>query len=168
MIRRPPRSTRTDTLFPYTTLFRAYPTGTAIAGVPRPSMGAALAASNGQIGSVFPIDGSISPSTIPRVSFIDLLTGKYPSGLLRGRSVLIGATAIEMGDRYPVPRHGVIPGAVIQLLAAETLLQGSSPVPHGPLLPLFLSLLSIPFLFRLPRSEERRVGKECVSTVNSR
>src|SRR3546814_229179 len=26
MIRRPPRSTRTDTLFPYTTLFRAAPT----------------------------------------------------------------------------------------------------------------------------------------------
>src|SRR3546814_8884874 len=26
MIRRPPRSTRTDTLFPYTTLFRSYPT----------------------------------------------------------------------------------------------------------------------------------------------
>src|SRR3546814_8525906 len=51
-------------------LVRSYPTGTAIAGVPRPSMGAALAASNGQIGSVFPIDGSISPSTIPRVSFI--------------------------------------------------------------------------------------------------
>src|SRR3546814_15627061 len=25
MIRRPPRSTRTDTLFPYTTLFRAHP-----------------------------------------------------------------------------------------------------------------------------------------------
>src|SRR3546814_14372448 len=30
MIRRPPRSTRTDTLFPYTTLFRSVP-----AGVPR-------------------------------------------------------------------------------------------------------------------------------------
>src|SRR3546814_17372898 len=27
MIRRPPRSTRTDTLFPYTTLFRSYPLG---------------------------------------------------------------------------------------------------------------------------------------------
>src|SRR3546814_5178625 len=27
MIRRPPRSTRTDTLFPYTTLFRSQPTG---------------------------------------------------------------------------------------------------------------------------------------------
>src|SRR3546814_2876308 len=27
MIRRPPRSTRTDTLFPYTTLFRSSPSG---------------------------------------------------------------------------------------------------------------------------------------------
>src|SRR3546814_13718241 len=27
MIRRPPRSTRTDTLFPYTTLFRSHPPG---------------------------------------------------------------------------------------------------------------------------------------------
>src|SRR3546814_6913856 len=27
MIRRPPRSTRTDTLFPYTTLFRSHPQG---------------------------------------------------------------------------------------------------------------------------------------------
>src|SRR3546814_14240542 len=34
MIRRPPRSTRTDTLFPYTTLFRSiYPPGT-FAGTP--------------------------------------------------------------------------------------------------------------------------------------
>src|SRR3546814_5327119 len=29
MIRRPPRSTRTDTLFPYTTLFRSHATGDA-------------------------------------------------------------------------------------------------------------------------------------------
>src|SRR3546814_14910827 len=48
-------------------LVRSYPTGTAIAGVPRPSMGAALAASNGQIGSVFPLDGSISRSEESRV-----------------------------------------------------------------------------------------------------
>src|SRR3546814_4978748 len=30
MIRRPPRSTRTDTLFPYTTLFRSYGTAAAL------------------------------------------------------------------------------------------------------------------------------------------
>src|SRR3546814_1613493 len=32
MIRRPPRSTRTDTLFPYTTLFRSEPIATTVAG----------------------------------------------------------------------------------------------------------------------------------------
>src|SRR3546814_16104690 len=32
MIRRPPRSTRTDTLFPYTTLFRSYDAFNAITG----------------------------------------------------------------------------------------------------------------------------------------
>src|SRR3546814_18771550 len=38
MIRRPPRSTRTDTLFPYTTLFRSLPFGVAPAnGAPFPT-----------------------------------------------------------------------------------------------------------------------------------
>src|SRR3546814_11911378 len=35
MIRRPPRSTRTDTLFPYTTLFRSYRGGEIDAGTVR-------------------------------------------------------------------------------------------------------------------------------------
>src|SRR3546814_16241996 len=35
MLRRPPRSTRTDTLFPYTTLFRSSPQYLALHGVPR-------------------------------------------------------------------------------------------------------------------------------------
>src|SRR3546814_19242716 len=35
MIRRPPRSTRTDTLFPYTTLFRSLPASDGLAEVAR-------------------------------------------------------------------------------------------------------------------------------------
>src|SRR3546814_9836896 len=35
MIRRPPRSTRTDTLFPYTTLFRSWCSGSACCWRPR-------------------------------------------------------------------------------------------------------------------------------------
>src|SRR3546814_8999427 len=35
MIRRPPRSTRTDTLFPYTTLFRSAPAMTALTALGR-------------------------------------------------------------------------------------------------------------------------------------
>src|SRR3546814_13530878 len=40
MIRRPPRSTRTDTLFPYTTLFRSRRAGTVVDGpdAPRPQL----------------------------------------------------------------------------------------------------------------------------------
>src|SRR3546814_13581705 len=36
MIRRPPRSTRTDTLFPYTTLFRSLPAKAGVGGETRP------------------------------------------------------------------------------------------------------------------------------------
>src|SRR3546814_3613879 len=39
MIRRPPRSTRTDTLFPYTTLFRSDGTGGDESGQPGPGLG---------------------------------------------------------------------------------------------------------------------------------
>src|SRR3546814_9236259 len=39
MIRRPPRSTRTDTLFPYTTLFRSAPTCTGLPSSASPPTG---------------------------------------------------------------------------------------------------------------------------------
>src|SRR3546814_6067110 len=42
MIRRPPRSTRTDTLFPYTTLFRSRKNAAEVAVADRPVIGAAL------------------------------------------------------------------------------------------------------------------------------
>ncbi|MGJ3629496.1 CHASE2 domain-containing protein [Sphingomonas sp. MMS24-JH45] len=59
---------------------------------------------------------------------------------MRGRNVLIGATAIEMGDRYPVPLRGVLPGVTIQALAAETLLAGT-PSRGMPLVPYAVALL---------------------------
>src|SRR3546814_4821253 len=44
MLRRPPRSTRTDTLFPYTTLFRSHPSSQPIAGDLSDIFAAALSA----------------------------------------------------------------------------------------------------------------------------
>lgn len=129
-------------------LVRSYPEGVVTAGVPRPSMGPLLAGSPGRAGASFRIDGAIDPATIPAVSFVDLIRGRVPAGVLRGRSVLIGATAIELGDRYPVPGRGVIPGPLIQLLAAETLIQGSSPVDRGGVVPLLLVLLVLVFASR--------------------
>src|SRR3546814_6541860 len=47
MIRRPPRSTRTDTLFPYPTLFRSPLASTSAASPPRSQIGVQLAALTG-------------------------------------------------------------------------------------------------------------------------
>lgn len=98
--------------------------GTVTAGVARPTMAAFLAETSGDIASKFRIDTSIDPSTIPRYSAVDVIKGKVAPGSLEGKTIFIGATAIELGDRYPMSRHGVQPGVVIQALAAETLLQG--------------------------------------------
>lgn len=98
--------------------------GTLTEGVPRPSMSAQLAGADGAIDTSFAIDFSIDPDTIPRHSFIDIEQGRFDPASLAGKDVLVGATAIELGDRYGVPILGVIPGVTIQALAAETLLAG--------------------------------------------
>jgi EAL domain-containing protein (putative c-di-GMP-specific phosphodiesterase class I)/CHASE2 domain-containing sensor protein len=114
-------------------------------GVPRPSLATMLAEEGAEIGRSFPIDYSIEPSTIPRHSVINLISGNIPAQSLAGKRFVIGATAIELGDRYGVPRYGVIPGVVIQALAAETLLQGPTPtrLAGGWMLSLALALLAL-------------------------
>src|SRR3546814_16101165 len=100
MIRRPPRSTRTDTLFPYTTLFRSRPSR-AFAGARRRQHRPSL---RDQVDTAFVV----------------------ASGTQWGAIVVVGA---------PVPV--AIPAAGFDTLAQV-------------------------------RSEERRVGKECVSTCRYR
>lgn len=103
---------------------REAPIGTITAGTPRPSLSAMIADRSGQAGDAFPIDYAIDPASIPRHSYIDILQGRFDPRSIAGRQIVIGATAIELGDRYAVPNYGVIPGVVIQALAAETLVRG--------------------------------------------
>ncbi len=105
---------------------RSYSYGTVTQKTPRPSVAALLTGVAGKMEQSFTIDQSIDPETIPRHSFADIVSGKVGAKELAGKTMLVGATAIELGDRYAVPRHGVLPGVVIQALAAETLLQGST------------------------------------------
>lgn len=102
---------------------RSAPLGIVTADTPRPSLSAMLSGQPGTAFVDFPIDFAIDPASIPRHSFVDVSRGSA-AGALAGKDVLIGATAVEMGDRYAVPRYGVIPGVVIQALAAETLRNG--------------------------------------------
>ncbi len=120
---------------------RAFRYGTVTGGVARPTLAALLADVHGSIGNSFSINGTIDVSSIPRFSYGDVLSGAVPPEKLRGKTVLVGATALEMGDRYAVPGYGVLPGALIQVLAAETLAQGTTNPSLGPLPPLFLVML---------------------------
>lgn len=94
-----------------------------LAGGLRPSL-AALAVGGTFAKPDFLIDYAIQPETIPRTSFADLYLGRIKPGSMAGKIVIIGATAVELGDEFPVPAHDYEPGVVIQALAIESLLQG--------------------------------------------
>src|SRR3546814_12699500 len=102
MIRRPPRSTRTDTLFPYTTLFRSH-------------------------------DISVS--------------GREPRKVMTAYARLPALRLRLVATHFGLSRHERCRqvAALRRIVAADR---------------------SAPLL--LLRSEERRVGKECVSTCRSR
>lgn len=89
-----------------------------------PSMGAVLAGQFDDKRPSFLLDFSIRSATIPKVSFIDVLRGDAPTlQRLKGKKVIIGGTALELGDRFSVPNGGILAGPVLQAVAAEAILQ---------------------------------------------
>src|SRR3546814_11169139 len=86
MIRRPPRSTRTDTLFPYTTLFRSQGKGEARVGE---------AASPLRAGSVGGLETDPQTRTERPANMALLFFGGYFAGDLKGR---IAGDAAEAAD----------------------------------------------------------------------
>jgi EAL domain-containing protein (putative c-di-GMP-specific phosphodiesterase class I)/CHASE2 domain-containing sensor protein len=122
---------------------RHMPLGGETLGVPRPSLAAMIAESTDNAAYSFAIDYAVDPATIPRHSFIDLIEGRVPPAALAGRRVIIGSTAVENGDHYAAPGHGMLPGVVIQAIAAETLIAQSARAPAGAALPFLAALLLI-------------------------
>jgi EAL domain-containing protein (putative c-di-GMP-specific phosphodiesterase class I)/CHASE2 domain-containing sensor protein len=80
------------------------------------------------------IDWSYWWNQIPRISYADVLDGKYPSGFFKNKKVLVGPDAFGVGDQYGVPYHEKIAGLYLFATAAETLI-GGIPIETGPLLP---------------------------------
>jgi diguanylate cyclase len=128
-----------------------YGYGTVTGGVARPSLAAILAGSAGTVGESFRIDSAIDPGSIARLSAGAVLKGQFDPETVRGRTVMIGATAIEMGDRYVLPGHGIQPGVVAQLLATETLIAGQVNNGLGPVPPLFVVVIALIVLARSRR-----------------
>jgi diguanylate cyclase (GGDEF)-like protein/PAS domain S-box-containing protein len=118
---------------------RKFPYGDLIDGQFEPSMAAMLAGSSKGLQAAFHIDFSIRPETIPVVSYADVLAGDATAlARLRDKRVLIGGTAIELGDRFTVPDGRIIAGPVLQALAAESMLQGRELRPSPPALDVVL------------------------------
>ncbi|MBX9646669.1 MAG: EAL domain-containing protein [Xanthobacteraceae bacterium] len=105
-------------------LVRRYPLGEKLDGTYVPSMAAVLAGQYAKKRAPFLIDFSIRTSGIPKVSFTDVLQGD-PATLqkLKDKKVIIGGTALELGDRFSVPNGVIVSGPVLQTLAAESLQQ---------------------------------------------
>ena len=72
----------------------------------------------------FGINYAINVGAIDHISAAELLAGKVSAARVRGRNVVIGASAQELRDFFTTPRFGLIPGALVHILAAETLAQG--------------------------------------------
>lgn len=89
-----------------------------------PTFPAAMAGVTGSETGIFHIDYSIRPKTIPRVSYTDVLSGRIDAAMFRDKVVLIGATAIELGDQLAVPVYRALPGPMVQALAFESIVQG--------------------------------------------
>jgi len=102
------------------------------------------------------IDFSISPSSFVYVSYVDVLEGRVPPAVLAGKTVYVGATAVELNDMLSVPVYRSLPGIVVQALAAETVnqkvLREPSPGIALALLAAWTLLLALLFGAKWPRN----------------
>ncbi|MBH5369898.1 EAL domain-containing protein [Bradyrhizobium glycinis] len=105
-------------------LVRRYPFGEKLGDAFMPSMAVVLAGQDANRRPPFLVDFSIRAASIPTVSYVDVLRGDRATlDKLNGKKVIIGATALELGDRFSVPNGRIISGPVLQALAAESILQ---------------------------------------------
>src|SRR5690349_19278210 len=102
---------------------RRYQTGFDTAAGVRPSMAATLLGRPPGFGD-FLIDYGFDANAVTRLSFQDVYAGKFDPNLVRGRDILIGSTAVELGDQFATPKVGILQGVYVHALAYESLRAG--------------------------------------------
>lgn len=128
--------------------------GEQIAGEYRHSLSSALADIPEHRTGLYRPDWSINTSSIPTLSFIDVLNGRVELALVRGRDVVIGPTATALQDVRSLIFQGFIPGVHLHVVGAETLQRGN-PVSLGWMPPFALSLLCAALLMYSRRGISR-------------
>jgi diguanylate cyclase (GGDEF)-like protein/PAS domain S-box-containing protein len=116
---------------------RYYPYGKMLDEKFVPSVAALLAGRYEKNEGSFLIDFSIRGDSVPAVSYVDVLQGD-PDAIkkIKGKKVIVGGTALELGDRFYVPNGRVISGVLLQAIAAESILQGRTLRPSSSLVAL--------------------------------
>ncbi|WP_305987139.1 EAL domain-containing protein [Roseibium sp. MMSF_3544] len=105
--------------------------GYEIDGITEVSAAALLGEHTGDTAGSFFLDYGISIDDIKRVPLADVLNGTADLTEFSGKKVIIGASALELRDLFAVPVYGILPGAMVQALGAETLLQDRALIPQG-------------------------------------
>jgi diguanylate cyclase (GGDEF)-like protein/PAS domain S-box-containing protein len=131
-------------------LVRRYPRAAMLDGLVTPSMATVLAGRfDGSTGQ-FLIDFGIARASLPVISYVDVLRGE-PEVLarLKDKKIVVGGTALELGDRFGTPNGAVISGPELQAIAAESILQQrdlrltSGWLTIGALAALFLAMMTL-------------------------
>jgi len=94
----------------------------------------------------FWIDYSITPDSFERYSFSDVAGGMVDPAVFSGKTVLVGATAVELGDNVATPLYKSLPGVLVQMLAAQSLMKERAlqPLPNTiTFLLLFLAITGV-------------------------
>lgn len=124
-----------DLLLPYVTTVNGWinvepkngeitlPISESLAGTERIGIAAALSNTSERNGHI-EVDWAIGYRTVPVISYSDIINGNIPKNALKDKAVVIGATAMTMGDRWTVPDGYRIPGVIIHAMAAETIWNG--------------------------------------------
>ncbi|WP_233868221.1 CHASE2 domain-containing protein [Paraburkholderia adhaesiva] len=116
-------------------------------GVPKGMHGADLARAGGPNGEArFLIPFNANASAYRRVSFAQVLEGRVPSEVFRGRVVLVGVTASGLYDRFATPLSGTLgtlPGVYIHAHILDALLSGTAIRPASTPWIVFASLIPL-------------------------
>jgi len=145
-------------------LVRRYPFGEKLDGEFLPSMGAILAGKQDLTGPPFLIDFGIRAASVPTVSYVDVLRGDDRTlKQLKDKKVIVGGTALELGDRFSIPNGNVVAGPLLQSLAAESIIQDRVLRPTSNLVTAFgICVISLVMMFSWSRL---RAGQRVVVLV---
>ncbi len=101
-------------------LLRMVPAAQTYAGQIIPSVALVLGHPTHDQPDTIQLDFSIDISKVERISAIDIINGRVDPARIADKQIVVGASAIELRDFFTVPRFGIVPGPLVQIIAAET------------------------------------------------